>query len=126
MPSWAMALLAAGAALLAVGTKVGSWWRGRSAAKERARLEAEVQHTMAERDAVQGELHVANAQTEALTEHVEAQTAAVAVAREVDNAANAGKSAADRIAAVDAWVRTNADKDDTGPRQSGTPPVRKR
>ena len=126
MPSWAIALLAAGAALLALGTRIGAWWRGRTAAKERARLEAQVASTELARDVAVGEATVLHLQTKELADHVAQQTEAAAIPQEVADAASAaGNEPTDRIVAVDDWVREHQDGPSPGANSDRPPGVRK-
>ena len=124
-PAWLIALLAAvGAAIIAIR----SWWRGRTAARERASLEARIARTELERDVAAGEVSVARVEVEVLEDHAERQAAATVVAEEVRDAASAaGPVPADHIAAVDDWVRAHADGDGASsvPDPSGTPTVRR-
>ena len=126
MPSWLLAAIAAGAALLAAGARLGAWWRGRAAARELARAEAHVDQVELERDGAAGAAAVATTQVEVLSDHAERQQAAAEVATEVrDAAAAAGPAPLDRVRAVDDWVRAHADRDGAGavPDPRRPPPV---
>jgi hypothetical protein len=122
---WIALLLGAGAALLGVGAKVGSWWRNRGAAKEKARLEALNERTELERDVEQGRADVAEAKAGVLSDHVVRQRIGANTAEEVMNVARTAeptgqgdldsdnrplRDVADlRLDAVEQWVRDRHD-----------------